>query len=70
MSIFKIQKEKSGVPEHMKWTADLINVITRERVIDSNLKRQINEDRLHICEKHFKKEETENCKLIFLFQVS
>ena len=42
----------------------------RDRVINSDLKEQINEDRLHICEKHFKKEETEHCKLILLLQVS
>ena len=55
ISIFKIPKAKSGVPENMKWREDLINVITRDRVIDSDFKRQINENRLHICEKHFKK---------------
>ena len=53
----------------MKWREDLINVITRDRVIDSDLKRQIDGDRLHISEKHFK-EEIEYCKLILLFQVS
>ena len=31
----------------------MINIITRDREIDSDLRRQINEDRLHICEKHF-----------------
>ena len=70
ISIFKTPKAKSGVPEHMKWRENLINIITRDRVIDSNFKRQINEDRLHICEKHFKKDEIEHCKLIFPFQVS
>ena len=64
-SIFKIPKAKSGVPENMKWSENLINVVTRERVIDSDLKRQINEKRLLICEKHFKKKEIERCKLVF-----
>ena len=54
----------------MKWREGLINVITRDRVIDSDLKKQIDGDRLHISEKHFKKEEIEYCKLILLFQVS
>ena len=48
ISIFKIPKAKSEVPEYIKWREDLINVIARDRVIDSHLKRQINEDRLHI----------------------
>ena len=33
------------------------------------LKRQINEDRLHICENYLKKEEIEHRKLILLFQL-
>ena len=69
ISIFKIPKAKSEVPEHIKQREDLINVITRDRVIDSDLKRQINEDRLHICENYLKKEEIEHCKLILLFQL-
>ena len=70
ISISKIPKAKSGVPEHMKWSEDLINVITRNRVIDGILKRKINEsNRPHIREKYFKKEEIEHCKLILLFQV-
>ena len=48
ISIFKIPEAKSEVPEHIKWREDLINVITRDRVIGSHLKRQIHEDRLHI----------------------
>ena len=55
--------------QRIKWREDLINVITRGRLIDSDLKRKTNEDRLHIYEKHFKKEEIEHCKLILLFQL-
>ena len=30
-----------------------MNVITRNRVIDADLRRQIREGKLHVCEKHF-----------------
>ena len=67
ISIFKIPKAKPGVPENqMERRSD---VITRGRLIDSDLKRKTNEDRLHIYEQHFKKEEIEHCKLILLFQL-
>ena len=35
----------------------MINIITRDREIDSDLRRQINEDRPHIREKHFQPDE-------------
>ena len=42
----------------------MINIITRDREIDSDLRRQINEDRLHICEKHFQPDEMYYCKFL------
>ena len=42
----------------------MINIITRDREIDSDLRRQIFEDRLHICEKHFQPGEMYYCKFI------
>ena len=37
--------------EQEKWRNDMTNIVTRDREIDSDLRRQINEDTLHICEK-------------------
>ena len=51
--------------EQEKQRNDMINIITRDREIDSDLRRQINEDRLHICEKHFQPDEMYYCKFIF-----
>ena len=42
-----------------KWRENLVNIITRDRVIDQNLQRQINENTLHTCEHHY----TEDCLL-------
>ena len=49
--IFKLPAPKDDF--HKKWRTDLLNVITKDRVIDSDLKRQIQNDKLSICEKHF-----------------
>ena len=46
----------------------MINIITRDREIDSDLRRQINEDRLHIREKHFQPDEMYYCKFILNLQ--
>ena len=46
-SIFKIPKASNVTQE--KWRNELVNVITRDREIDQDLRRQIKEDRLHIC---------------------
>ena len=43
----------------------MINFITRDREIDSDLRRHINEDRLHKCEKHFQPGEMYYCRFVF-----
>ena len=31
----------------------MLNVITSDRVVNSNFRRQINDDKCYICERHF-----------------
>ena len=66
ISTFKVPPKnlKFKDAEQEKWRSDMINIITRDREIDSDLRRQINEDRLHICEKHFQSDEMYYCKFI------
>ena len=40
-----------------KWRKELINVITKDRVIDEALRKQIASNNLHICEKHFSEDQ-------------
>lgn len=55
VGIFKIP---SGKDEKSQRTRDeWIRVITRDRVIDANFRKQIEAGNVHVCEKHFKKEE-------------
>ena len=35
----------------------MINVITEDRVVDQSLRKQIESDKLYICERHFSKEQ-------------
>ena len=68
ISIFKISKASNVTQE--KWRNELMNVITRDREIDQDLGRQIKEDRLHICEKHFNANDMYHCKYCFLVSFS
>ena len=46
-----------------------LQVITKDRVVDKSLRRQIDSGELYVCEKHFKPEEVECRKCIYLFVV-
>ena len=61
-SLFKLPSEKLYPEYRAKWIA----VIKKYRVMDSNLKQQIEKDRVHVCERHFKAEELELCKFFLL----
>lgn len=62
ISIFRIPMRKDELSRRTKqlW----INVITKDRVVDQNLQRQIDNSQLYVCEKHFKEEEIETGLLI------
>ena len=54
MTFFKVPKESDDFKR--KWASELINVITKDRVIDSKLQEKINDKehkKLWICERHF-----------------
>ena len=54
ISIFSLPKGKdeSSAKTRDEW----VRVITRNREIDKDLRRQINAGTLHVCEKHFEEE--------------
>ena len=54
MTFFKVPKESDDFKK--KWASELINVITKDRVIDNTLQEKINgkeHKKLWICERHF-----------------
>ncbi len=51
IAIFKIPGEDDEFST--KWRSQLINIVTKDRVIDKDLRTQIETRRIHICELHF-----------------
>ena len=64
ISIFKIPKASNVTQKELR--NELVSVITRDREIDQDLGRQIKEDGIHICEKHFNTDDMYHCKHFFL----
>lgn len=57
ISIFKVPKAKNE--RYKVWRKDWLQIITRTHVVDESLSKQINNDSLHVCEKHFKEEDVQ-----------
>ena len=36
-----------------KWRREMLNIITKHRIVDDKLKEKINENKIWICQKHF-----------------
>ena len=46
------------------WRSAMLEQITKGREIDSNFRRQILQDTVHICEKNFKEDQINKCEYI------
>ena len=51
IAIFKVPSAKDEF--NTSWRRRLIHVVTKDRVIDESLRKQINECNLYICEQHY-----------------
>ena len=60
ISIFKLPSGEDDLSK--KTCEEWVNQITRNRVIDVDLRHQINEGKLHACEKHFEEKFIEKRK--------
>lgn len=60
ISIFRLPSAKNELSK--KWRAELINIVTRDRETDENMKRQIENNFLHICQRHFKDDDLYHCE--------
>ena len=54
LAIFQVTKRTDEY--NSQWSDKLVNIITRDRIIDQSLKKQIEKKNLHICELHFEEE--------------
>ena len=57
IALFKLTARKSEF--YQNWKKDILNVVTKCRHADSDLKRPIQNGNIYICEKHFKQEDIE-----------
>ena len=55
IAIFKLPAGKDDYSTN--WCSKLVDIITKDPLIDSQLRKQIENRKLHICERHF----TEDC---------
>ena len=56
-----------GMPKNddeynVNWRKNIVDMITKIRVVDASLKRQIERKSLHFCEKHYPEEKLIRCK--------
>ena len=65
IGIFKLPVAKDEA--HRKWRNDWLEEVTKTREIDQDFREQIKNDKVHVCEKHFKPEDIEICKYRFIF---
>ena len=47
---------------YRKWRKDWLNELTKYRVADKDFQRQIENDKVFTCEKHFHESDIETCK--------
>lgn len=62
ISIFKVPKVQDEY--HNRWRARFLSVVTKDRVVDASLKRQIENHNIGVCELHFKPEEINHRKSV------
>ena len=60
LSLFKVKAPTNEAKK--KWRADLLNEITKGREVDANFRRQILNDTVRICEKHFEADQIQTYK--------
>ncbi|RMX39922.1 hypothetical protein pdam_00021379, partial [Pocillopora damicornis] len=57
IGIWKLPSARNA--EYKKWREEWLSAITKTRVIDEDLKKQIDSDKVFTCEKHFNPEDVE-----------
>ena len=60
ISIFRIPAKDDDLST--KTREAWVRIVTRDREIDSSLRKQIEQRTLHICERHFQKNLIQTCK--------
>ena len=53
---------KNDDEDNVNWRKNVVDMITKMRVVDASLKRQMERKSLHFCEKHYPEEKLIRCK--------
>ena len=56
-------------PEHEEWRKDMLNIITKDRVVDAKFQEIIDKNNVFVCGLHFKEEDLLHCKYATLLCV-
>ena len=64
IGIFKLSSAKDD--KHKRWRDEWVGELKKTREVDKDFRRQINEDKVYTCEKHFKDELIEICKYFLI----
>ena len=64
VSLFKLPAPTTNDEITMSWRKAMLNVITRDKVVDSDFRRQIYNNKVYICERHFLPGDLYICKFI------
>ena len=57
LSLVKLPGRKTEF--YLKWKTEILSIITRDRVVDPDFKALFKNDKVYICERHFKPEDIE-----------
>ena len=55
IGIFKLPAPTTDF--NKQWRADLVNIVTKDRVVDKALKNQLADNNIHICKKQFREDQ-------------
>ena len=64
IGIFKVPLAKDDA--HRRWRDEWLGEIKKTREMDQHFRRQINDDKIYTCDKHFDLEDIEICKYRFM----
>ena len=65
IQIFRLPNQKTA--PYQEWCAAWLNKLKKNWEMDKDFRRQIAEDSVHTCEKHFHPHDIETCKLAVRF---
>ena len=60
ISLFKLPTAKNETMD--EWRREMLNIITKDRVVDANFKKQVDNEHVYVCEKHFRECDMYICK--------